>query len=83
MTKIFDLYGRFFESNRNFTTEHVKIVKIPRFFCLNCQIPCFSKFPGKVATLPVYMTNIFVIKFNNKIKKDSLDIPIQKINKIV
>ena len=35
------LYGRFFESNRNFTTERVKIVKIPGF----------SRFPGKVATL--------------------------------
>ena len=31
MTKIFYLYDRFFESNRNFTTEHVKIVKIPVF----------------------------------------------------
>ena len=54
--KIFYLYDRFFESNRNFTTEHVKIVKIPGFylkfpkfqvflgfFCLNCQIPGFSR----------------------------------------
>ena len=29
--KIFYLYDRFFESNRNFTTEHVKIIKIPGF----------------------------------------------------
>ena len=41
MKKIFNLYDRFFESNRNFTTEHVKIVKIQGF----------SRFPGKVATL--------------------------------
>ena len=36
------LYDRFFESNQNFTTEHVKIVKIPgfpRFFQVKWQ-PC-------------------------------------------
>ena len=46
MTKDFYLYDRNFDSIRNFTTEHVKIVKIPgfsRFFCLNCQIPGFSR----------------------------------------
>ena len=31
MTKTFYLYDRFFESNRNLTTEHVKIAKIPGF----------------------------------------------------
>jgi len=41
ITKVFYLYDRFFVSNRNFTTEHVKIIKIPGF----------SRFPGKVATL--------------------------------
>ena len=41
MTKFFYLYDRFFESNRNFTIEHVKIVKTPGV----------SRFPGKVATL--------------------------------
>ena len=63
MTKKFYLYDRIFESNLNFTTEHVKIVKIPGFcsdfcskfqvffFCLNCQFPGFSRIPGKVATL--------------------------------
>ena len=35
------LYGRFFDSNQNFTTKHVKIV----------QIPGFSRTSGKVATL--------------------------------
>ena len=56
MTKYFNLYGSFFESSRYFTTEHVKIVKIPGFssffskfrkfqvFCLNCQIPGCSRF---------------------------------------
>ena len=48
MTKVIYLYDRFLESNRNFMTEHVKIVKIPDFFCLNCQFP---DFPGKVTTL--------------------------------
>ena len=37
MTKTFDLHDRFYESNRNFTTEHVKIVKIPGFFRM-CQV---------------------------------------------
>ena len=32
MTKKFYLYDRFFESNRNFTSENVKFVKIPGFF---------------------------------------------------
>ena len=40
--KIFYLYDIFFDSNRNFTYEHVKI---QGFSCLNC-----SRFPGKVAT---------------------------------
>ena len=31
MTKDFYLYDRIFESNQNFTTEHVKIVKVPGF----------------------------------------------------
>ena len=31
MTTFFYFYDRFFESNRNFTTEHMKIVKIPGF----------------------------------------------------
>ena len=41
--KIFFI-NRFFESNRNFTTENVKIVKIPGFFsdfCSKLQV-----FPG-------------------------------------
>ena len=28
----FNLFDSFLESNRNFTTEHVKIAKIPGFF---------------------------------------------------
>ena len=31
MAKLFCLYDRFFESNRNFTAEYVKVVKIPGF----------------------------------------------------
>ena len=31
MTKMLYLYERFFEYNRNFTTEHVKIVKFQVF----------------------------------------------------
>lgn len=34
--KTSDLYDIFFISNRNFTTENIKIVKNPRFFWLNC-----------------------------------------------
>ena len=32
MKKILYLSERIFESNQNFTTEHVKVVKIPGFF---------------------------------------------------
>ena len=46
MTIIFYLYDRFLESNQNFTTKHVKIVKIPGF----------SRIPGKVATLGIKTT---------------------------
>ena len=55
--KIFDddkfyLFDRFLESNQNFTTEHVEIVKIPfvrnsrffKFFFLISQIPGFFFF---------------------------------------
>ena len=42
MTKIFYLYDRSFDSNRNLTTEHVKVVKIPFFFEIS-QIPGFSR----------------------------------------
>ena len=51
------LYDKFFVLKLNFTTEHVKIVKIPgflRFFSklLKFQVfPRFSRFSGKVATL--------------------------------
>ena len=76
MTKIFYLYDKFFDLNQNYTTEHVKIVKIPGFFndfcskfqvffCLNCQIPSFSRITGKVATLFLCKT----ISINNKTKK--------------
>ena len=65
MSKKFYLYDRFFESNQSFTTEHVKIVKIPGFFSDFClefqvffkvsQIPgyfCLNcRIPGKKATL--------------------------------
>ena len=43
MTNFFYLYDKFFVSNRNFTTQHVKIVKNFRFLSLNCQIPGFSR----------------------------------------
>ena len=54
--------SKFLESSRNFTTDHVKIVKIPSFFsvfffkiqgfsrfffCLNCQVQGFSRIQVK------------------------------------
>ena len=52
------LYDKFFVSNFIFFTKHLKIdevpgflFKIPGFFSLNCQVPSFSRFPGKVGTL--------------------------------
>ena len=49
MSKSFYLYDRFFDSNQIFTTEHVKIVKIPGFYSDFCSK--FQVFPGEVATL--------------------------------
>ena len=49
MTKNVYLYDRFFDSNQIFTTEHVKIVKIPGFYSDFCSK--FQVFPGEVATL--------------------------------
>ena len=37
MTNILNLYYRFFESNQNFTTEHVKIDKVPGFLVIFVQ----------------------------------------------
>ena len=64
VTKKIYIKDRFFVSNQNFTTEHVKVAQnsrffskflkfqvFPGFFYLNCQIQGFSMFPGKVATL--------------------------------
>ena len=64
MTKKIHFYDRFFVSNQNFTTEHVKLIKFQVFFniaqipgfsksfyCLNCQFPGFSKFQAILATL--------------------------------
>ena len=45
MTKFFNLYDRFSDSNQNFTTEHVKI-------------PGFSRIPGKVTTLILVNDNL-------------------------
>ena len=45
------LYDRFFKSNRNFTTVHIKTVKNSRYFQVfykTFKIPGFFKFPGKV-----------------------------------
>ena len=56
------IYERFFVLNQNFTTEHVKIVQNSSFFfCLNCQIPGFSMFPGKVTTLFKNGQNFFTV----------------------
>ena len=38
----------------------------PGFFCLNCQIPGFSRIPGKVATLKIKLKKKRSI-FNSKI----------------
>ena len=38
MTKDFYLYDRIFKSNRNFTTEHVKIPKFFSDFCSKFQV---------------------------------------------
>ena len=46
MTKIFYLYDKFFESNRNFTTKQQKILKFQVFLVIFVQSSFFfSKFP--------------------------------------
>ena len=45
MTKNVYLYDRLFKSNRNFTTEHVKIVKIQGFARFFSKFPKFQVFP--------------------------------------
>ena len=62
MTKKFCLNDRLFVSNRNFTTEHIKIVKnsgflfkIPGFLRLKkSQIQGFLRFADKVANLMIF-----------------------------
>ena len=65
MTKKSYLYDNFFVSNKNFTTEHVKLLKIQGFFQIFCPkiqvFPVFffkisktlgfSRFPSQVANL--------------------------------
>ena len=41
-----------------FSSFFFLISQIPGYFCLNCQIPGFSRIPGKVATL------ILILLFN-------------------
>ena len=50
-TKKFCLYDIFLESNQILRLNILKLLKIPVFFSLNCQIAGFSRFSGKVATL--------------------------------
>ena len=44
LTKKLCLYERFFVLIRNFTTEHVRVVKIPGFVSLSCQTLGFTIF---------------------------------------
>ena len=62
MTKKFCLNDRLFVSNRNFTTEHIKVVKNSGFFVQNSrifkvkksQIQGFLRFADKVANLMIF-----------------------------
>ena len=59
------IYDRFFKSNRNITSEHVKIVKIPGFFsdfCSKFQVfPFFFNFlKFKVLSNPVNLQFTFL-----------------------
>ena len=51
MTKKFYLYDIFFVSNQNFTTEHVKMLKIPGFYSKFLKFEVLFRFPDKLATL--------------------------------
>ena len=63
MTKKYYLDDRFFVSNQNFTTLHVKVVKNSRFFCLNCQIPDFSMF-FQVKWQPCNLNKRFILMYD-------------------
>ena len=56
MTKSFYLYDRFFESNRNFTTEHVKIVITPGFLVIFVQKSSFFKVSLKFSQVPYFFS---------------------------
>ena len=61
MTKKSYLYDRFLVSNRNFTTDNIKIIKNSRFFqVLGSK---FQVFQGKVATL---LKGICGLQLNNQ-----------------
>ena len=58
MTIDFYLYDRIFELNRNFTTEHVKIGKIPGFFSDFCsKLQVFFK----ISQIPGFFA--YIVKF--------------------
>ena len=50
--KDFFLYDKLFETNRNFTTEHIKIRNNSWFFVRNSRF--FVMFPGKLANLMIF-----------------------------
>ena len=53
--KLFKIPGFFIKipGFSRFFSKYLKFQVLPGYFCLNCQIPEFSRFPGKVATLCV------------------------------
>ena len=57
------LYDRFFFSTQNFTTEHVKLLKIPGFFQVSLLISSFS---CKLETLITKNRPNFFISLNIK-----------------
>ena len=53
LVKIVKISGflKIFVQNSRFFSKSLKFEVFPGFFCLNCQIPGFSRFPGFLAIL--------------------------------
>ena len=56
MTRKFCLYDRFFVSNRNFTTEYLKLLKFPGFYRLKISLKFkgLLRSPNKVANIMIF-----------------------------
>ena len=65
MTKKFYLHDRFFVSNRNLTTEHIRIIKNSSFFFKISQTPGFSGFFSINYQIPGFLVTLYFVPNRN------------------